>query len=416
MALDMTTFDAALKDYYTDDVVQNMVYKKNPFLALVPKMKEFFGRRLPIPIIYGSPQGRSATFTRAQTRGALENTRVEAFDLTRVKDYGIATIDNETMEASKNDAGAFLKAATTEIDGIINSLTRSLAIAQYKAGFGAIGSIATSAFGVTTLTLNQIEDITNFEVGMELDLATTESASVLKAYGSSNNGLIVTGVNRSAGTLTFGFNVNDATNGIPTIAQNDFIFVRGDRQNSATPARTKIAGLDAWLPFTAPGSTSYFGVDRTVDITRLSGQRLDGTAMPIEEALITLAVLIAREGGAPDHCFINYSKYADLEKALGSKVQYVDLKMGDIGFRGIRVNGPNGEINIIPDQNCPLNRGYMLQLDTWQHCSLGDPVRVIDTDGLKMLRQAGADGVEVRYGYYANLGCSAPGWNGVVAL
>jgi hypothetical protein len=416
MALDMTTFDAALKDYYTDDVVQNMVYKKNPLLALLPKMKEFYGRRLPIPIIYGNPQGRSATFTRAQTRGQLENSRVESFDLTRVKDYGIATIDNETMEASKNDAGAFLKAATTEIDGIINSLTRSLAIAQYKAGFGAIGTIATSSFGVTTLTLNQIEDITNFEVGQELDLATTEAGSTLKAYGSSGNGLIVTGVNRSLGTLSFAFNVNDATNGIPTIAQNDFIFIRGDRQNSATPARTKIAGLDAWLPYTSPTSASFFGVDRTVDVTRLGGQRLDGTAMPIEEALITLAVLIAREGGAPDHCFLNYSKYADLEKALGSKVQYVDLKVGEIGFRGIRVNGPNGEINIIPDQNCPLNRAYMLQLDTWQHCSLGEPVRVIDTDGLKMLRQAGADGVEVRYGYYANLGCSAPGWNGVVAL
>lgn len=416
MALDMTSFDAALKEYYTDQAVENMVYKNNPFLALVPKMEEFYGRNLPVPIIFGNPQGRSATFSRAQTRGQLSNSQLEQFTMLRIKDYGVATIDNETLEASKSDKGAFLEAATVEIDGIIQSVTRSLAIAQYKSGFGNIGVIGSSSFGVTTITLATIEDITNFEIGQELDLSLTVSSNLLKAYGSSGNGLIVTGVNRSTGVLTFGFNVNDATNGIPTIAQGDIIFVRGDRQNSATPARLKIAGLDAWLPTSTPSATSFFGVDRSVDPTRLGGLRIDGTTMPIEEALIEGAVQIGREGGSPDHAFLNFTKYSALEKSLGSKVQYVDLKVGEIGFRGIRVNGPKGEIKVVPDQNCPLNNLYLLQLDTWKHGSLGKPVRVIDTDGLQMLRQSSADGVECRYGYYANLWCRAPGWNGVVSL
>lgn len=414
MALDMTSFDAALKEYYTDDAVENMVYKENPLLALMPKMEEFYGRNLPVPILFGNPQGRSATFTRAQTRGQLSNSQVEQFTLTRVSDYGIATIQNEVMEASKNDAGAFLEAATTEIDGIINSVTRSLAIAQYKSGFGDVGVIG--SISSATITLATIEDVTNFEVGQELDLSSSLSGATLRAYGSSGNGLIVTGVNRATGVLTFGFNVTDATNGIPTATAADFIFVRGDRQNSATPSRLKLAGLDAWLPYTTPSSTSFFGVDRTVDPTRLAGQRIDGTAQPIEEALIQGAVSCAREGGNPDYCFLNFTKYSDLEKALGAKVQYVDLKVGEIGFRGIRINGPKGEIKVVPDQNCPLNRAYLLQMNTWKHYSLGKAVRVIDTDGLKMLRQASADGVEVRYGYYANMGCRAPGWNAVVAL
>jgi len=52
-----------------------------------------------------------------------------------------------------------------------------------------------------------------------------------------------------------------------------------------------------------------------------------------------------------------------------------------------------------------------VQLSTWRLYSLGKAVRVIDTDGLQMLRQASADGVEVRYGSYSNLGCRAPGYN-----
>lgn len=410
----MTSFDAALKEYYTDDAVENMVYKDNPFFALVPKMEEFFGRNLPVPIIYGNPQGRSANFGRAQTRGQISNTAVKQFTLTRVKDYAVATIDNETIEASKNDSGAFLEAATVEIDGAIQSLTRSLATAQYHSGYGDIGVIG--SISTTTITLATTEDVTNFEIGMELDLSASQAANTLRAYGSSGNGLIITGVNRSTGVLTFAYNVTDATNGIPTATAADYIFVRGDRQNSATPSRLKLAGLEAWIPYTSPSSTTFFGVDRSVDPTRLGGQRLDGISMPIEEGLITLATLIGREGGSPTHCFLNFSKYADLEKSLGAKVQYVDLKMGDIGFRGIRINGPKGEIKVLPDQNCPLNRAYILQLDTWKHCSLGKPVRVIDTDGLKMLRQVGSDGVEVRYGYYANLRCNAPSFNGVLAL
>lgn len=408
MGLDLTSFDAALKEYYTDDVVQDMVYKKNPLLALMPKMEEFYGKSLPVPIIYGNPQGRSGSFARAQARSST-TTLLKDFNLTRNHDYGIATIDNETLEASKNDKGAFLDAATTEIDGIINSLTRSLATAMYGTGFGGIGVVG--SFATTTITLSSIESVTNFEVGMELTVAAAEGSGNTKAYGSSGNGLIITGVNRVTGVLTFGFNVDDATNGIPLIANADTIFVRGDRIESGTISFSKIVGLKGWVPESAPSSTAFFGVDRTADVTRLGGVRFDGSALPIEEALIEGAALCAREGGAPDYCFMSTGKFADLEKALGSKVQYVDLKVGGIGFRGINIHGQNGDIKVLGDMNCPENSAWMLQMDVWKLYSLGKSVRVIDTDGLKMLRQATADGVEVRYGYYAQMGCRAPGFN-----
>ena len=61
---------AALKELYTgDDYMKDLVYKKNPFLALCPKDESpsgFAGKYIPVPLIYGTPQGRSATFTNAQ--------------------------------------------------------------------------------------------------------------------------------------------------------------------------------------------------------------------------------------------------------------------------------------------------------------------------------------------------------------
>jgi len=399
----MTTFDAALKQHYTADRVLDMVYKDNPLFALMPKYETFGGKNLPIPLIYGNPQGRSKTFSNAQTRGGATSSLISDFVLTRVKDYSIATVDNETLEASKGNANAFMEAATTEIDGAINSLTRSLAIGMYRDSSAEIGqvSVEPTVAGTTVITMKSSGDITNMELGQIINIWSAKSGGTQRNTDGSDVSWEVIAVDRSAGTFT----LDDAYTSSGTIAADDYIFVEGDRGLG-------LSGLEAWVPSSAPSSTAFFGVDRSVDTQRLGGVRYDGSADPIEEALIEGASRAAREGAKVDHCFLSYSKYAMLEKALGSKVQYVDLKMSaEVGFRGILINGPRGPIKVIPDQNAPDDVAFMLQMSTWKLYSLGKAVRVIDTDGLQMLRQAAADGVEVRYGFYGNVGCRGPGFN-----
>lgn len=396
MSLDMTSFASALKQHYTSDRVENMVYQDNPLLAMMPKYESFGGKNLPIPIIYGNPQNRSASFSVAQA--GTSTSQLKDFVLTRAKDYSVAHIDNETLEASKGNANAFMEAATTEIDGAIHSAARSLAVAMYGTGSGVIGQIsASSSVGTATITLSDVESVTNFEKGMVLQ------ASTANGGGSVQSGTVtLVGVDRDLGTLTASGNWSA---GIATIAVGDYLFAQGDYDS-------KIKGLLAWVPSTAPTSSLFFSVDRTGDTTRLGGIRFDGSAMPIEEALTKAASRAAREGAKPNYCFMNYANYANLETALGSRVQYIDMKVNaEIAFRGIQVNGPRGPIKVVPDQNCPSDRAFMLQMDVWKLYSLGKAPKILDTDGLKMLREATADGVEVRVGYYAQLGCRAPGFN-----
>jgi hypothetical protein len=400
MSLDLTSFASALKVHYTSDRIENMVYQDNPLLAMLPKYEQFGGKNLPIPIIHGNPQGRSAVFSTAQANKT--SSQLKDFVLTRKQDYSLASISNEVLEASKGNQNAFMEAATTEIDGAIHSATRSLAVAIYGTGSGTIGQVANSSFATAVLQLTEPADVTNFEVGMKLQTSATNGG------GSPRSGtLSVVGVDRDLGTVTMSGNLSA---GISAIAQNDYIVVQGDYD-------AKVSGLRAWLPDSAPSNSPFFSVDRTADVTRLGGIRFDGSAMPIEEALIAAASRVAREGGKPTHCFMNYSEFADLEKALGSKVQYVDLKVSaDIGFRGIVINGPRGPIRVVPDQNCPAGRAFMLQLDVWKLYSLGKAPRILDADGMKMLRESSADAVEVRIGYYAQVGCRAPGWNANIKL
>ena len=97
-SLDMDSFAGALKQHYTNEKIENMVYKDNPFLAMLSKYEDFGGINLKLPIKYGIPQGRSATFSDAKNNATAS--KYEAFLLTRVKNYCVATIDNETLEAS----------------------------------------------------------------------------------------------------------------------------------------------------------------------------------------------------------------------------------------------------------------------------------------------------------------------------
>jgi len=406
--LDVGTVTEALKEHYKPLRVQNMVYKDNPLLAMMPKYTKFGGENMPIPLLYSNPQRRSATFATGQAN--TSTSALKQFVLTRAKDYSFASITGESIKATERDSDAFLRYATMEIDGALNSLTRSLAIAMYRDGNGARGQVSAepSVASAMVVTLKNAEDITNFEVGMVLNIWDALTSGTQRTRDGSNGDFTVDAIDRDAGTLTF---TGEAYDSSGTIAADEYIFVKGDRG-------AMISGLEGWCPTAAPGATSFFGVDRTADVTRLGGNRFDGSALPVEEALIGGAARVAREGGSPDVCMVDFATFSNLEKALGSKVVYDEAKARDvdIGFAAISLRGPRGTIKIVPDQNCQPNVAWMLQMDTWSLNTLGEAPMFLDLDNNRMLRESAADAYEVRLGYYGNVACNAPGYNCRVAL
>jgi hypothetical protein len=402
--LDLTAMNAALKELYDGQVVENLVYADNPFLAMVKKNTDFGGKYKPIPIVTGVSQGRSATFSNAQ--GNQSPVQIESFLLTRSSDYSIATIDNQTMLASKTDKMAFLEGSKLVIDGAIRSITNSIASALFRSGTGTIGSIGSIATGVITLT--NAGDVVQFEVNMVLQADTTDGGATPRAALG-----YVIAVNRSAGTVTVSATAGGVA-GTPSGWQaTDFLLVQGD-------LNAKCKGLAGWLPLTAPTTgDSFFGVDRSVDPVRLGGVRYNGSSQPISEALVDASSLLAREGGKPGVFVTNFQSYSALEKELGAKVQYIEAShpQAEIAFRGILVNGANSQIKVFPDRNCQVFQGYLLQMDTWALEGLGDVPQILRYgDGLEMLRVSNQDAGEVRVGAYYQLRSNAPGWNAVVQL
>tara|TARA_R100001086_G_C11820533_1_gene253978 strand:+ start:54 stop:1301 length:1248 start_codon:yes stop_codon:yes gene_type:complete len=406
-----TSVSEALKEHYKPQRVKNMVYQNNPLLALMPKYEKFGGENMPVPIITAGPQRRSAVFGTGQDNTSVS--KLHQFLLTRVKDYSFAVIENEAIKASQSSTDAFLRYATMEIDGAIHSLKRSLAVAMYRDGSGSVATVHGQDSGGTTpggssklIYLQKAGDITNFEIGMAVRFYADSSGKPDSGTERAGGPYIIDKVDRSGSNpfITFTGNVNVA------VVQGDHMVQDGD-------INAKITGLDGWLPTTV--TDSFFGVSRTDDPTRLGGVKFDGSALPIEEALIGGASEIAREGGAPDHVFMDFASYANLEKALGSKVQYDKVKSSDadIGFDALVINGPRGRMKVIPDHNCIPDVAFMLQLDTWSLNTLGAAPQILDADGVgQFLRVSNLDAVECRVGYYGQLGCHAPGYNCRVTL
>ncbi len=180
-------------------------------------------------------------------------------------------------------------------------MSNDIAQSLFGNSTGFRGGIASISTGLITLTSSS--DIVNFEVGMSLVSysisGTTYTQSTAAAIG------YVVAVNRTAGTVTVSATQGGSA-GTPTNWSVSFpnLGVQGDvafGNITATTGFLKITGLAAWLPTTAPASgDSFWGIDRSVDVTRLAGVRFNGQSESIDEALVDASSLVAREGGMPD--------------------------------------------------------------------------------------------------------------------
>ncbi len=412
---------AALKELYTDDkdYMKDLVYKENPFLALVPKNESpdgFAGKYIPVPLEYGTPQGRSHTFANAQNQQTA--TSLASFFVYVIEDYQLVTITNLLMEQTKTNAGAFVDAAKLQMDGGFRNITNNIAFELFGDGSAVRGTIASgSGSGAPyTITLSNAQQIVNFEVGMSLQNVTITSGTVVINASSALG--VITSVNRATGVIT----VTASTDSSWTTAGNGLV-IAGDIQAGAlsTSSMEALSGLAAWIPTASPASNDLFwGVNRSADPTRLAGLRYDARAFTIEEGMTNALAFLNREGGKPDLCVMDFASYAALVNSLGAKVQYVQVKHDEVevAFEGITFQSAYGKVTVLADRSCPPSTAYLLTMSTWKLRSLGKVPHILTygMEGLEGLRVGNADALEIRIGYYGNLICCAPGWNCTVQL
>lgn len=170
-----------------------------------------------------------------------------------------------------------------------------------------------------------------------------------------------------------------------------------------------IAGLEQWLPDVVD-STPFFGVDRTIDSTRLAGHRLYEDSL--EEGINNASIRIGEEGGRPDIAFMGFETYRKLMNEIAGEAEGV-MDVADKGDH-ITIYGPTGLVKCISSRHCTDDSIFLLSMDSWRLCHLGVSPR--DMINLDMNRSATGDDCEVRIYSYCQLSCHRPEHNARITL
>lgn len=416
MASTLTSFDAFLKQYYNPQKVENLTMAGKPLFAKMKKNEGVGGKTWNVPILFVNPQGVAATaLSTAQTSAAGAGGNVQGVQWSiSMGDYsGTVSIGDKVLMASRNNIAAFLEDQTTEIDGLYEQMSNSLAIYVWRNGGGATGVIG-SGGTTTALTLATPSDAFNFEVGEFIVASANDGSAVGNVLLAGST--FITAIDRTNGILT--------TNAAPAAWVNgSFLFRAGDFAGNVSQTAL-MKGVDAFVTSsTSPGV--LWGVTRTTDVQRLSGCKLSTTDVAgkgIEERIQLLGAQMAGRframtaGGSYD-CYLHPEDWQNLSISLqGRGIRSLTDTSTSFGFEYIEVLAGGKRLKVYADPYAPKGTAYILRMDNWVLGSYGELIRTLNGDGLSMLRAATSNDYEYRLQSYPAVSCNAPGYQGRVAL
>lgn len=426
---------AVLKELYSDDawVMKSYILNRNPALALVDKAENedsMGGKYFPIPALVQPGAGRSANYGNSGTYSTAPVTT--EFQVTRVQNYSTFQLTGDFLRASTTQLDAFMPAAELNTKAAFQALGNDYALMLFGDGSGKRGSygLGSGSIASNVITLDSAAQAMNFTVGMALVSYSVSGSTPTQSTGA--NLAYVIAVDTSAGTLTISTSQGGSagtpsgwSTSFPYLAQAGDVNFISSGLSSAN--MLKMAGFAAWIPSSAPSSTQFFGVDRSVAPTQLAGLRFSGSSESIQDALIDAVNTLAAQGtecGDPDFIFLNPVSYQTLVKQLTAQgvYQMVKAKINEevsISFKALVLPTANGEIAIVQDRNCPPQTAYIITLNTWKLRFMGKMAQFITWPGFYDqlgIPVSGQDAVQVTVGGYGNLTCNAPIANAVVSL
>lgn len=364
----------------------------------IKKVENDTGKDIEFSVTQSQGGSGSASYTDAYAvAGNVQYTR---FTVTPITDYAIARMNGEDMERLSG-AGAVVDAWTDRINTAIYEANRSLAIQECRAGTGSRGQIASTANVATNnVALSDASigsaDIHGFYQGQQVQASQTDGGA-LRTAGAVET---VAAVDAANGTIT---STSAAWNSvILAIAASDFLYRRGDAQ--AGGSAKVVTGLDAWIVGgSAPGT--LFGANRNVAPTVLAGTTFDATGVPLDEAVLELAMRISIYEGDKRTFYCAPRDKVQLVKLLEAKSRFIRPTQGGtakVGYEGIDFETDAGPMSLKGDINVPRRKGWILDPKACELNSVGKAPKIIQKDGQTVRARDNADAYEMRIGTYGS--------------
>lgn len=399
MAQTISNFDAALKEFYQPRLVSTINLKRilMTHLERDATKTDSSGRRAVFPVNIRPTQALGA---RADG-GALPTAQNQVYAEVRVNykyNYGTLQLTHPTIEASKNDRGAFIRVVGSEMDGLRRDLKNDINRQLYGYGAGVLGTVnGTVAAAVTTITMDTGHLV---KVNMVLDSATSAASSTTVMDS------------KTVSTVTGTTVVMTAAVGA-TIADGSFIF----REDAHGSTALEIMGLMGIVD-AATYVTTLYNISRTTyPEWKAQVSSNSGTARAITEDLLDSMILQIEENaeGEVGLGITDSTVWRKIGQLMTPDRRYTPTYTLQGGFKALEWAG----VPIVWDRDCHRdftnqNRQlFFLDMSTLTIYQLADWA-FDDTDGAVLHRVTGYAKYDATLYYYAQLGCKDPAKNGVI--
>lgn len=390
----LNTLSNILKEYYLGPVAEQLNNEVLLLSRLEAKSEDLVGKRAYVPLHWGRSSGIGARAESAALPSAGKQQYEKAvYDLKYL--YGRVEVTGPSMAKTKNEAGAFLQALKSELDGVRNDLKKDLARQVYGDG---TGKVATGSAGSTTTLTVPVEVIRKGQIypGMVVDIFDVSASTTAATY----TGIVVDNANLSTGVVTF------TTTLAAALASGDYLVRSGVTVSTAAEGNTYALSdeIDGLKRIVADSTTSLGGIAGTGTSTWWDNQRVAvGGAMSLED--IQKGLNLARiAGGAPTSVVTSLGIQREFYMLLQDIVRYVEpdsnLSYG-AGFKALSYNG----MPIIADIDAPYGHMYILDEGTMKVFSDQD-WHFLDADGLTLRQVTGYDKFEAILARYMNIGAT----------
>ena len=397
----LSTLSDILKEYYLGPVAEQLNNEVLLLARLNTRSEDLVGKQAYVPLHTSRSGGIGA---RAEA-AALPNAGNQVYDKA-VYDlkylYGRVQVTGPSMAKTKNEAGAFLQALKSELDGIRNDLQKDLARQVYGDGTAKISQCG------TTTSSNTIQGASNphaqeairkgqLYVGMLVDIGTETTVGAVATNRK------ITAVDYDNGTITI-----DGT-AVSTTTSN-YVFRAGSGVDGGTSQDgSRSSEIDGLRRVVSESATAFGGIDPTdTGKAYWDNKRIDAQAAPANGTLsldmIQKALNLVRlEGSNPTAMITTLGIQREFYNLLQQDVMYVDPESLNYaaGFKTLSYGG----MPIISDIDAPYGNMYILDESTLKVFSDQD-WHFLDADGQTLRQKADYDAFEAIMTRYMNLGAT----------
>ncbi len=387
-----STINNAFKILYTPAELERMFRMSSPLLAEVTKTPDFGGLQQDMTIAYDHS---AVGTTIADAFAGRSHSKFQRFSITRGAGYAAGRVENEAIAAATNK-GAFISVLRDAMDSCMDGLNKWVATQLYRDGTGAMATVSsvtlnTPAAGTDRILLSNKADVLNFSEGQYI-IFRDSVADGNAIHGAAGGTGSVDQYQISKLDLDGGYvYVLGDTETTVAVANGDLMYF-GTSDANVTAGRY-LKGLAAWIPAAAPSSgESFFGIDRSVNPTRLAGHRISDTSLSLKQTIQKLGMMIRLGGGSPNRCYMNPAQGYQLSNELNTNVVQDPGGVGLDGWSGFKFVTTAGNIAVMLDPACPEDKLYVGNIKGCKISHARGLPHVVDEDGNTARQSAFTDG------------------------